>query len=66
MKSHEVPKAKYFNQNGTDAFEWTLRTWDQVMDQEDNEVIDELQAANQIINFARKSTVQGKLAMQRP
>ena len=54
MKSHEVPKAMYFNQSGSDAFEGTLRTWDQVMDQEDNDVIDELQAADQIINFARR------------
>ena len=67
MTSHEVPEAMYFNQCGPDAFEGTLRTWDQVMDtQDDNEVMDELQAADQIINFTRKSQVQSKLALQRP
>ena len=56
----------YFNQSGPDAFEGTLWTWDQVMGEEDNDVIDELQAADQIINFTWKSTVKGKSALQSP
>ena len=57
VNSHKVPEAMYFNQSGPDAFEGTLRTWDQVIDsQDDNEVMDELQAADQIINFTKKES----------
>ena len=57
MICHEVPEAMYFNQCGQDAFEGTMRSWDQVMDsQDDNEVMDELQAADQIINFTKKES----------
>ena len=60
LASHEVPAPMYYNQSGPDAFAGTLRSWGQVMDH----VMDELQAADQIVYFTRNSRVPSRSALQ--
>ena len=65
LASHEVPAPMYYNQSGPDVFAGTLRSWGQVMDQEDEtDVMDELQEADQIVNFTRNSRVPDRSALQ--
>ena len=67
LVSHEVPAPMYYNQSGPDVFAGTLKSWGQVMDQEDEtDVMDELREVDQIVNFTRNSRVPGRSALQGP